>query len=138
MTRNTCLIVLLLCLCSCGGAPPPIELPSILDVSLMIAGVDNPGPGIPDVPKFEVTPSDYGKILVLFADRQRDGRPSARRGLGHIDVKTTDGRTIDIELYSTGAGPGAYRIGDIYYRGSTDAEIIAVLKECNQRSNGGS
>jgi len=109
----------------CGGSP---ALPSAFEIkSIEIMKDDKSVVSVP---------IDYfPKVLALFQSGSVDRNPMKWEVMGHTLRITTDaGRTLDIWLYRTHEGAGAYAIGPtwderVYYRGSTDNEMESVINE---------
>lgn len=84
--------------------------------------------------RFIVDPADYGKVLRLFREGTVERRPMDWKVLGAIGITYKKGGTTVVSLFGTYGGPGAYKVGETYYRGSTDKEFVQALRECQERS----
>jgi len=133
MTKlSTIASICALCLTSTAcSEPPEPELPSPHDITEMTARLYNRPDSAPDLLDIVVPTGQYRRVLPLFEDRERDPAPAKWQVLGLVRIRVDLGGETCVHLFWTGKCAGAFRIGDVYYRGSTDAEIISVLVDCH-------
>lgn len=83
--------------------------------------------GQPVLKEANVRREDFGKVLSLFRNRRVDRKPMKWESMGEIDI-ATESADLKIQLFRTGDGPGAFRIGKNYFRASTDEQMEAMLQ----------
>jgi hypothetical protein len=105
---------------------------SAAEVASITVTMDNRPDGGGDE-KFIAATIDHGRLLALIQGGTIDPNPQKWQGLGVMDIALAKGEKIPISLFWTAEGPAAWRIGNTYYRGSTDAEMIRVISECARR-----
>jgi hypothetical protein len=82
-----------------------------------------------------ISPDHFPDILALFKDGTRDNNPAKWQVMGYdLEITTDDGKQIDIWLFKTFKGKGAFAIGRRwsereYYRGATDEQIDGTIKK---------
>lgn len=131
------LVVLVVTGCTCDNIDmlPAVENITSMSASMWCNQESGPYSG-PSIDEFDVSKEDYRKILDLFSCAKIDNNPCRWQGLGYVKIKTTSSSEIGIGLFWTGWGKGAFRIGDTYYRGSKDDEIVQVIIDCYKRHQG--
>jgi hypothetical protein len=109
----------------CGGGP---QLPSAAEIESIEVVKD--GKQIATFPK-----DRFPKVLALLQSASVDRKPKKWEVMGRdLKIRTMDGATINVWMFSTYEGSGAFAVGPTwenrtYYRGSTDAEMKGVLDE---------
>lgn len=78
-----------------------------------------------------VAPSDHANVLALFAGGVVDPNPARWEVLGGIDIEYRGGRRLYVNWFRVGK-KGAYKIGETYYRGSSDGAFLEVFKSCGR------
>jgi hypothetical protein len=82
--------------------------------------------------EFVPATSDHGNLLATVQGGLVD-HPMKWRPLGRMTFLVSDTpRTypIEVDLFSTGYGPAACRVGGRNYRCSSDAEMVRVISDC--------
>lgn len=120
-----------------SGCGRPADPPADADVTSIEVSVNNPPPGESAVGPYTAAPADHERLLRLVRGGTVDPRPAKWQTLGGMKVVTVGGQTVSVDLYRTGNGPGAYRIGGTYYRGPPDAEVLAAIRDCATRAESG-
>ena len=82
--------------------------------------------------RFAVPPRYVDEIFAALKPSQFDKSPCKRQDLGILNIRTTDGRTIHVELFDAD-GLGAFAAGPThqsraYYRGGNSAQLRDVLR----------
>ena len=87
---------------------------------------------LPAVPVFQVPVEDIPVVLRAIGKGRRDFFPAKWHVLGDLTITTTDGRKIEVHLFSTGAESGAFAVGpwgrQIYYLGGNSAEVEDTIR----------
>jgi hypothetical protein len=105
---------------------------STAEVASITVTMDNRRDGGRDE-EFVAATVDHGRLLGLIHGATVEPHASKWQDLGRMDVVLAKGGNMRVWLYWTGGGPAAWSIGDTYYRGSTDAEMVRVISECARR-----
>jgi hypothetical protein len=82
---------------------------------------------------FVAATADHGRLLALIQGGTVEPAPLKWQFLGVMDFVQMNGSKMRVDMYWTGRGTAAWRIGHSYYRGSTDAEMIRVIADCAGR-----
>jgi hypothetical protein len=72
---------------------------------------------------FQVPPEDWEAILAALLPAQQDDHPAKWESFGALDVKRSSGDSDHINLFVTSADPGAFSIGQTYYRGGNSTDL---------------
>lgn len=116
-----------------------------------LLGCSSSHPSLPEASKIKTIKAvaDYGKstylissdrypeILALFKIGTRDNNPAKWQVMGYdLEITTVDGEQINIWLFKTFKGRGAFAVGRLwterhYYRGATDEQIDETIKKTN-------
>lgn len=106
----------------------PFQVPKLDDVIAISASLYNrPVSGV-EISEFIVPQSHHSNILDLFRDAQPDSSPAKWQVLGFVKIETKSGEET-VSLYWTGESSGAFSASGRYYRGSSDAAIIAAITD---------
>lgn len=108
----------------------PSKDPTTID-TLVVKPFDVPGKSDD---RLVVAAADYAEILKLFDDGIVDRHPAKWVVIGQIEITYKDGQTCSIVLFLSQSGPGAYRIGETYYRGATDELFRSTIRKCRERA----
>ncbi len=80
------------------------------------------------------------RIITLFGSGSRDENPPGWQVMRHdLEITRKDEKRVNIWLYKTFEGPGAYAIGPTrerrtYYRGASDEEIKKLIQDVISRN----
>jgi hypothetical protein len=84
------------------------------------------------VPVFEVPSEEIPIVLRAIGKGQRDFFPANWWLLGELTITISDGRKIQVHLFTTGEKPGAFAVGpwgrQVYYRGGNTDEAVDLLR----------
>jgi hypothetical protein len=135
--KKSILVILCIVLIGCNGSHS-VSLPTAENIYSMRGAITNSsherGPySGPIIEEFEIPAEDYRRVLDLLASGKIDKSPARWQALGYVKIMTSSSSEIAVLLFSTGGGKGAFRIGDTYYRGSKDYEIVQVLLDCHKK-----
>jgi hypothetical protein len=87
-----------------------------------------------DDAEFEATAGDWGEIRSHLLPADDDPKPSKWIGLGDVTIVKKDGRSIQIAIYKTSSGPGAFSIGKDYYRGGDSSKLMKAILKAFEKS----
>jgi hypothetical protein len=82
-----------------------------------------------------ISPDHFSDVLALFKDGSKDSFPAKWQIMGYdLEITTEDGKQINIWLFKTFKGKGAFAVGRtwedrVYYRGTTDEQINETMKK---------
>ena len=78
--------------------------------------------------KVETLPKEkIPSFLKLLSDAQPDPKPARWVSLYRVDLETT-GPKIEVAVFLTGSGPGAFSVNGKYFRGATDKAFQDAIK----------
>jgi hypothetical protein len=132
-------------------------MPTLLIVLAGLPGCSSGHPHLPEASKVKSIKiiSDHGKstslvspdhiptLLALFQAGSKDGQPAKWQVLGDdLEITIEDGKQINIWLFKTFAGTGAFAIGQtwkdrVYYRGATDEQIVETVEKAKSAAKRG-
>lgn len=124
MKAFTALLFLLLAACHNGQLPFVAPAPS--EVLSMEVQLYNRPDGGADIVSFEAPKTSHASILGTLDGAQRDNHPKKWKSLGDIEITLGTG-SVDVSVFSTGKGRGAFRVDGTYYRGGSDADFIQLI-----------
>jgi hypothetical protein len=134
--------------------------PSLLALLIAIVGLPGCSPRQPPLPEASkvkaikviphdgkptclVPPDHIHALMALFKERSKDNDPGKWQVLGDdLEITTEDGQRINIWLFKTFAGAGAFAIGQkwedrVYYRGATDEQIAETVEKAKKAAKRG-
>jgi hypothetical protein len=76
---------------------------------------------------FQIPPEHWEPILAALLPAQQDDHPAKWESFGALDVKSSTGATEHINLFVTGSDPGAFSIGQTYYRGGNSGDLTRAV-----------
>ena len=112
--------------CGCSRERQSITDLTAADVISVEVVVHNRPDNGPDLGPFLASADDHERVLALLRGASEDRRPSKWQTLGWLKIVTRAGENFTVWLYWTGGKAGAYKIGNTYFRGGSDAEFIRV------------
>lgn len=110
----------------CSGSKKPFEAPAAAAVSKIHASLYNRPNSDPDIERFEIPNGSHQAVLDWLDDATHDNKPMKWQVLGHLEIANGT-NTIDVSLFRTSETAGAFKVGDDYYRGRSDSEIIKTI-----------
>ena len=70
---------------------------------------------------FFIPQEKYSELQQLFANSVKDSKPREWKLFYSIAVNLNNEETVNISIYKTSEPIGAFKIGEIYYRGSSNS-----------------
>jgi hypothetical protein len=76
---------------------------------------------------FQVPPEHWELILAALLPAQQDEHPAKWESFGTLEIKRSSGDSDHINLFVTGSDPGAFSIGQTYYRGGNSTDLTRAV-----------
>jgi len=133
------ILLMLFMLSACNKGAKHFAAPVEGDVTEIILVSESFGKVVPGIgvvaPMIVVPRSSYGSILNQLNGATRDDSPMKWVALAHLRI-TTKTRTLEIGLFRTGEGFGAFKVDQVYYRTSDEAAMIRGIQSVIQQQEG--
>ncbi len=108
--------------------PITFNAPPAEKVKEISAQLYNRPDGGPDIEIFKLPSTSHQQILKALDGALEDEDPVKWQALGNLDIVLHSG-SFEIHLFWTNQTTGAFMVNDVYYRGSSDEELIRLISD---------
>ena len=125
---NSLVSLLPISVASCTSQVPDATAISAMRVRFLAEGPPKPGEARNDELWFDIEREDYAKILALFAGWKPDFSTCSHTGLVVLELVDREGARSSVAVCRTAPRQrGVFCIGDRYFLGPPDHEVLSVL-----------